>query len=895
MTPGPWSWPWMGFCIFFHSSVMDAFVGTDSAIGGPNSQESDSLERPERHTSMADELASSKVESELKDEHDIDVLELGGVVESLSRISVHAQDSLPASPLRSRSHSFSDEDVNHNSSTTGEYKNDERESVSSAFVDANIGTNVATSVLQKEEEDSYASISPDLRLNVSTMSETLLSPSEMDTLDNDKEVIAALSGGSTMPKIPEIQLESVASNENNDNTVGIDAQSSDKRGTDKESTTPASPLKETISTTMSSLRIDVPAYEPKSFQMLPPAGVHANYTSMQSDLLPEQGHGGMGREQYSGVDQVGLDTSNLFRRGVDNPYDLHHSLEHSASMVQQSIDMNLPLGPGTCTGIPGSVSGLDGHGNYTPTWSPNAPSPPQRHNMYYSQYGFDPQTYQPGVDNTAMSPLMPPPGMDNRGPLTSRAMPDSLNQSPYSSQTPVGMNRAPPGMLSPTTMQGSPYLGAPQQDQRVNQYYSSPSSQAMPPAHHMNSQQSHSNTQPSPQSNSYYQQSPSKRVSPGSGGPTGGGSSTGSSSKDRGGGDMTRESADNKVYQVRFKRASRNFSLHQLAPRDINVGDFVRVEADRGEDLGVVQTITPLEHFIEETPTAGYRGRGFSSGVGERKWLYRLATTTERLQIRDKVEDEQVALQVINRKILERGLHMRILDAEYQFDRHKLVFFFEANHRIDFRELVSELFSLYKTRIWMQQVETSFLDEDDPGVELAKQTGLLLPSATAESSLVSPSLSMEYDSNKGQSNAPMASMTSTSDAPLLASMDTVRDSEAMAMNQNLRHYPNPAGSHSSSRHTSRTTSPNIGGESMTSPSFKERGGNGNASDSSSSSGNGRGGKGSSGSSSQNDDSLFLSQLLEDEKEASSDDDSRSYRHSPSQVHKQNSPVRFRHL
>ena len=87
---------------------MDAFVGTDSAIGGPNSQDSDSLERPERRTSMADELASSKVESELKDEHDIDVLELGGVVESLSRISVHAQDSLPASPLRSRSHSFSD-------------------------------------------------------------------------------------------------------------------------------------------------------------------------------------------------------------------------------------------------------------------------------------------------------------------------------------------------------------------------------------------------------------------------------------------------------------------------------------------------------------------------------------------------------------------------------------------------------------------------------------------------------------------------------------------------------------------------------------------------------------------------------------------------------------------
>ena len=48
---------------------------------------------------------------------------------------------------------------------------------------------------------------------------------------------------------------------------------------------------------------------------------------------------------------------------------------------------------------------------------------------------------------------------------------------------------------------------------------------------------------------------------------------------------------------------------------------------------------------------------------------------------------------------------MNILDSEYQFDRHKLTFFFEADGRIDFRELVRDLFSIYKTRIWMQQVD----------------------------------------------------------------------------------------------------------------------------------------------------------------------------------------------
>lgn len=69
---------------------------------------------------------------------------------------------------------------------------------------------------------------------------------------------------------------------------------------------------------------------------------------------------------------------------------------------------------------------------------------------------------------------------------------------------------------------------------------------------------------------------------------------------------------------------------------------------------------------------------------------------------------------------------MVILDAEFQFDRHKLTYFFEADRRIDFRELVSELFSLYKTRIWMQQVDTTTIPQaEDPEVRLAYASGLL--------------------------------------------------------------------------------------------------------------------------------------------------------------------------
>jgi hypothetical protein len=86
--------------------------------------------------------------------------------------------------------------------------------------------------------------------------------------------------------------------------------------------------------------------------------------------------------------------------------------------------------------------------------------------------------------------------------------------------------------------------------------------------------------------------------------------------------------------------------LAPSASRDILPGDFVKVEADRGEDMGIVLTKCPAENFEEVIPTAGYRGRGFSSGQGERKYLFRRATAEERASLAAKVADEQTALEV---------------------------------------------------------------------------------------------------------------------------------------------------------------------------------------------------------------------------------------------------------
>jgi hypothetical protein len=72
-----------------------------------------------------------------------------------------------------------------------------------------------------------------------------------------------------------------------------------------------------------------------------------------------------------------------------------------------------------------------------------------------------------------------------------------------------------------------------------------------------------------------------------------------------------------------------------------------------------------------------------------------------------KRDEEDELLKICCAKVRQRGLPMNVVDAEYQFDRHKLTFFFEAEGRVDFRELVRDLFSMYKTRIWMQQLDKS--------------------------------------------------------------------------------------------------------------------------------------------------------------------------------------------
>jgi len=179
------------------------------------------------------------------------------------------------------------------------------------------------------------------------------------------------------------------------------------------------------------------------------------------------------------------------------------------------------------------------------------------------------------------------------------------------------------------------------------------------------------------------------------------------------------------VYNVKFKRTQRTFELGPRLNRDLKVGTYVKVEADRGEDLGIVigkvkNSLSRSTSYggggIGEIPTAG------AGGGGDLKKIIRLATHDEVSLLQMKREEEEELLKVCRAKVRQRGMPMHVVDAEYQFDRHKLTFFFEADTRIDFRELVRDLFSIYKTRIWMQQLD--------------KNTAATCPTAPAPAPLV---------------------------------------------------------------------------------------------------------------------------------------------------------------
>lgn len=166
------------------------------------------------------------------------------------------------------------------------------------------------------------------------------------------------------------------------------------------------------------------------------------------------------------------------------------------------------------------------------------------------------------------------------------------------------------------------------------------------------------------------------------------------------------------LYVVEFKAGRTDYFYlpAEFSHLKINVGDLAIVEADRGKDLGkVIETgiisMNDLEIYqaTHEDPLVDSH-----NAVGKEihpKRLFRLAEPSEVAMLLQKGQDEGKANELCQIKIRQKRLPMEIVDAEYQWDRRKLTFYFVADRRIDFRELVRELFKIYKTRIWMCAVQ----------------------------------------------------------------------------------------------------------------------------------------------------------------------------------------------
>lgn len=187
-----------------------------------------------------------------------------------------------------------------------------------------------------------------------------------------------------------------------------------------------------------------------------------------------------------------------------------------------------------------------------------------------------------------------------------------------------------------------------------------------------------------------------------------------------------------KIIGVKFKPTGKMYYFDPLG-FDIKVGDSVIVETSRGVEYGeVVRGITEVSESRVVKPLKG---------------VLRLASEEDIQKHKENKEKEKEAYGICVEKIREHGLEMKLIEVEYAFDRNKLLFYFTADGRVDFRELVKDLAAVFRTRIELRQIGvrdesktrgsigicgrnlccSQFLDEFVPvSIKMAKEQGLSL-------------------------------------------------------------------------------------------------------------------------------------------------------------------------
>ena len=144
-----------------------------------------------------------------------------------------------------------------------------------------------------------------------------------------------------------------------------------------------------------------------------------------------------------------------------------------------------------------------------------------------------------------------------------------------------------------------------------------------------------------------------------------------------------------KIVGIRFRNVGK---IYYFDPKNykMQIGDHVIVETARGIEFGRV--------------VLGPKEVGENEVVHPLKEVLRVATEADEEREKQNRLKEKDAFKICQKKIREHGLEMKLIDAEYTFDNNKLLFYFTADGRIDFRQLVKDLASIFKTRIELRQI-----------------------------------------------------------------------------------------------------------------------------------------------------------------------------------------------
>ncbi|MFO7952835.1 MAG: stage 0 sporulation family protein [Bacillota bacterium] len=144
-----------------------------------------------------------------------------------------------------------------------------------------------------------------------------------------------------------------------------------------------------------------------------------------------------------------------------------------------------------------------------------------------------------------------------------------------------------------------------------------------------------------------------------------------------------------RVVGIRFKQAGKTYYF-EPGSNKLETGEQVIVETSRGKEMGEV-VIEEREILEEEL-------------VLPLKKVLRKATEPDFTRVTENIDKESAAFIKCQQKIKEHGLEMKLVQVEYTFDRSKVIFYFTSDERVDFRELVKDLASIFKTRIELRQI-----------------------------------------------------------------------------------------------------------------------------------------------------------------------------------------------